>query len=199
MRLVMSAIAVLCLICAARPAAAQANDRPYSNTPAIGGNGGDEFQAMCPGKSKMIGIGGRTGAWIDAMYPLCGSWDQAAQGFRMGANGPTTGGHGGGPAEVICPPRTAVGGWEIAQVRHGNATTVLYVRLTCVTSTSSGARVVMKERFGGNAPAGNGNVFPYRCPPFMLANGIYGRSGAFIDNAGLACVRTGELFPQPGR
>lgn len=186
------------LICVAGPAAAQANDRPYGDTPAIGGNGGGEFHAMCPGKLKMIGIGGRTGSWIDALYPLCGTWDQAAQGFRLGANGTSAGGHGGGPAEVICPPSTAVGDWEIARIRHGKATTVHYVRLSCVTSTSSGARVVTTARFGGTAQAQRGNVFQYRCPTTMLATGIYGRSGAFIDNAGLSCVRTGDLMPQPG-
>lgn len=197
MRHVPAACSII-LVLAAMPAGAS-TDGAYHNTPAIGGPGGGEFNGMCPGKSKMIGIGGRSGAWIDAVHPVCGVWNQQVRDFRRVGDGQHSGGNGGGPAEVRCPPRTAVGGWEIAQVHHNKSNLVQYVRLFCVASTSSAARPIVAARYGGAAPVDRANVFRYRCPPMMLAIGLYGRSGAFLDNAGLVCMKTGDLFALPGQ
>jgi hypothetical protein len=133
------------------------------------------------------------------VHPLCGEWDQLRRDFRRIGDGRHTGGSGGGPAEIKCPARTAVGGLEIAERRHDKGMIVQYVRLLCVASTSSGAQPITMPRYGGADAVDSRNTFRYRCPPSMLANGIYGRSGAFLDNAGLACARTGTLFPLPGQ
>ena len=181
-------------------------NRDYSDTPAFGGNGGGAFLAYCPEHTYLIGIGGRTGNWIDAIQPICAQWNSTAQAFNPPVTGRMSGGSGGGPATLMCPAGMAVRGWEIATTATGNTLVVRYVRPQCETvlpEQRPGAEI--PGQFGGSGAAAPADRMGYKCPPGQLANGIYGTSGAFVDRAGLKCVAQPFIlgrpvpFPEPAK
>ena len=160
----------------------------YSDTPVFGGSGGGSFLAYCPKNTYLIGIGGRTGNWIDAIQPICAQWNSTTQAFNPPVTGRTTGGSGGGPATLMCPAGMVVRGWEIARIAARNALVVQYVRPQCETfSPEQRASAQIPGRFGGDGATNPANLMGYKCPQGQFANGIYGASGAYVDNAGLKC------------
>ena len=182
---VVVALAIACGL--AMSASAQIRE-DYSATPVFGGNGGGSFEGYCPRNTYLIGIGGRTGEWIDAIQPICAQWNSAAQAFNPPVTGPTSGGSGGGPATLMCPARMVVTGWQIARMYVRNASIVRYVRPQCETvSPESRAGVQIPGQFGGGGIAAPADLMGYKCPQREFANGIYGASGAYVDRAGLRC------------
>lgn len=187
----------------ATPMALGAKD--YSSTPVFGGQGGGSFQAYCPKGTFLVGIAGRTGEWIDAIQPLCAGWYSSRQAsgtpFIGGSAevseirytaGPATGGGGGGAARLMCPTGMVVRGWEIA--RTDNTTLVRYVRPQCeAMNPEQPPSASIPGQFGGAGVAAPGDLMGYKCPPGQFAVGIYGSSGAYLDNAGLNC-EVGPLF-----
>ncbi|MEO6798735.1 MAG: hypothetical protein ABI178_02175 [Rhodanobacter sp.] len=188
------AIAVaLSIVIASLAMPANANET-YSSTPVLGGNGGGSFNGYCGRREVMTGIVGRTGAWLDAIAPLCAGYGHGPR-FDPPRRGPWTGGGGGGSASQECPSNAAVRGWEIGRVRH-NGFVVGYVRLICL-SLDTGAETRNGQRFGGQGFIADADVMTYRCPAGQVAVGVYGHSGAFIDNAGLLCDTPSLIFGRP--
>lgn len=186
-------LAVPAALVAALPSAASAR-----STPALGGGGGGEFQSGCPINSYMIGVSGRTGAWIDAIQPVCARWNVRTQQLDSAGRGPLAGGNGGGPNTKMCAYRQAVSGWEIGQRRYGGGVVVHWVRLRCKDLQPEPAgEGLIRERFGSYDDTPNGDWADHRCPPGELATGIYGRHGAFLDRAGLFCDKGLTMLPFP--
>lgn len=160
----------------------------HSDTPVFGGTGGGPFLSYCPQNTYLVGVGGRTGDWVDAIQPICAQWNSATRAFNPSIAERTSGGSGGGPAILMCPGGMAIRGWEIARITARNAWVVQYVRPQCETfSPESQASAQIPGLFGGNGATSHADVMAYKCPPGQFANGIYGASGAYVDNAGLKC------------
>ena len=128
MRKFTSSIAVVCGLALSGSALAAAD---YSDTPVFGGGGGGSFRAYCPQNAYLIGIGGRTGSWIDAIQPICAQWNTSTQAFNPPVAGNASGGSGGGPATLLCPAGMVVRGWEIARTTTGKAWVVQSVSPKC--------------------------------------------------------------------
>jgi hypothetical protein len=177
----------IAVLCGLAMAASAQNNADYSATPVFGGNGGGSFEGYCPTKTYLIGIGGRSADWIDAIQPICAHWNAVAQSFNPPVTGPTAGGSGGQPATLMCPAGMVVTGWEIARVSVRNAFMVRYVRPQCETVSASRGGGQIPGQFGGSGTAAPADRMGYKCPQGQFANGIYGASGSYVDRAGLRC------------
>jgi hypothetical protein len=198
-QLVTSAL-VVAIFSLARPSFAQAVH--YSDTPAFGGNGGGRFLTYCPRGTYLIGIGGRTGDWIDAIQPICAGWNVTAQAFNPPVRGDMSGGSGGGPATQMCPTGMAVKGWHIGRIAIQDAVVVQYVLPQCeLVLRQAGSQT--PDLFGGRGATDSAGAMSYMCPQGQLANGIYGASGAYVDSVGLKCedqpFSIGRPVPATGR
>ena len=189
-----SSVAVVCGLALSGSALAAAD---YSDTPVFGGGGGGSFRAYCPQNTYLIGIGGRTGSWIDAIQPICAQWNASTQAFNPPVAGNTSGGSGGGPATLMCPAGMVVRGWEIARTTTGKAWVVQSVSPKCEAFRPEQRASAQPGRFGGNGATEASNLMSYRCPQGQFANGIYGASGAYVDNAGLSCDAQPVMIGQP--
>jgi hypothetical protein len=197
-QLVTAAI-VVAVFSVARPSFVQAAQ--YSDTPAFGGNGGGPFLTYCPRDTYLIGIGGRTGDWIDAIQPICAEWNTTTQAFNSAVRGDLSGGSGGGPATQMCPTGMAVKGWHIARIAIRDAVVVQYVLPQCeAVLRQAGSQT--PDLFGGHGAPDRSGPMSYNCPQGQFANGIYGASGAYVDRLGLKCEEQpfslGRPVPAPG-
>jgi hypothetical protein len=167
-------------------------------TETFGGRGGGPFRLECPAGMVMTGVRARTGAWIDAVAPVCAIWVASSATLGDIDDQPGTGGNGGGPNLMHCAGRRgAVVGLfpELARNRDGS---VGWLRIECAdyqhpwrwydllrgTATELGQRTGSERPFLG-------------CGYNEVAVGIYGRSGAFIDRIGLLCRRSAAVRPRP--
>lgn len=191
-----NALLVLAGLSLASMSALAAKD--YSDTPVFGGSGGGSFLAYCPRGTYLIGVAGRTGAWIDAIQPVCAAWNSSAQAFDPPIYGSAAGGSGGGPATLMCPAGMVIRGWEIARIADGNSRLVRYVRPQCETvSPEQRPSAQIPGRFGGTVAMDPADRMGYKCPDGQFANGIYGASGAYVDNAGLKCEAQPAILGRP--
>ncbi len=96
-RLVLS-LAVFILLGANSPV--HAADRPVA-----GGPGGGSFRDECPPDSFLVGFALRTGAFVDAIAPLCAPYlPKGVMGDRQQSKqGLHGGGGGGGSQQGFCP------------------------------------------------------------------------------------------------
>lgn len=189
------AVALACGL--ATSACAQAGTG-YSSTPVFGGNGGGHFEGYCPRDTYLVGVGGRIGDWIDAIQPICAKWNSTTQAFNPPVTGPLSGGSGGGPATLMCPAGMVVRGWQIARIPARDEVVVKYIRPQC--ETFSPQHPLMSQipgQFGGGGTAAPADLMRYKCPERQFANGIYGSSGAYVDNAGLRCEADPSLLGRP--
>ena len=142
----------------------------------------------------MTGITGRYGAWVDAVAPICSIWVRNNRTLGEIAEQPGTGGGGGGPGWIRCQgPRGAVHALWVWPIREGTGI-VGRIYLDC-------GDYEQPSRFANKLPGGadglgNGVERDRRelsCGPNEVAVGLYGRSGAFIDQIGLLCQRSRGL------
>ena len=170
--------------------AQQAKLLKYFRTTSFGGGGGSEFENACPIPSVMTGIQARQGSWIDALAPICSTYDRARRTFVQTGNPPLVGGKGGGPAAINClRPRGVVVNLELMQANNHDGSVGL-IAVTCGDYHDPG-------RFVGKVPGGATILGQSQrgstgarivCPPPYIAGGLHGRAGAFIDRIGLTCV-----------
>lgn len=55
-----------------------------TDLPVYGGLGGNEFREECPKESYLVGLAGRTGAWVDRIAPVCAPWLRGSQNLDGG-------------------------------------------------------------------------------------------------------------------
>lgn len=162
-----------------------------TRTDSFGGPGGGPFELVCPDGSFMTGVRARSGAWIDALSPVCNRW-VGKKVLGEIDNQPFTGGGGGGGGEsfIRCQgPRGVVVGIEMFQANNRDRS-VGHIIVNC-GDFEQPSQFANKLR-GSAEYLGQATATPRmeaRCGWGLVAAGIHGKSGAFIDRLGLLCRR----------
>ena len=157
-------------------------------TSSFGGNGGGPFEISCPYGTVMTGLKARHGAWIDAVSPICAKF---VNGRVLGEipHEIFTGGRGGGPGFMRCQgPRGVVTGLQMFKADNEDGS-VGHIIIECgdyLNPASFNNKLPGSADYLGKATSG-GRV-TVRCTPPLVAGGVFGRSGAYIDRIGLSCV-----------
>lgn len=146
---------------------------------------------QCGPGEYVVGLTGRTGAWIDAIGPVCTRWDNRTFQSVPGRAKRPVGGPGGGGNQQLCPAGSAIAAWQLEKIIADQAAFVDRVTVQCQTlappRTPTEARV-----FGGqnNLPRGRGGPAKGRCPTGQLATGVHAwvsDDGRFVTNVGMTC------------
>jgi hypothetical protein len=98
----------------------------------IGGNGGAPFRLDCGTSALLVGIAGRSGAFVDQLAGLCAKIDPVS-GTWVGGVYETqrVGGNGGGPFSKVCPAGQALIGIEGTTDRFSGTLVVASLRIEC--------------------------------------------------------------------
>lgn len=158
----------------------------------MGGNGGNRFFARCAPGELLTGFDLRAGDDIDAIRPICvptetGKFDFYPISF---------GGGGGGPRQLICPGDIPIVtgmsiGSEGKEIR-----TVNNIHLFCGTATAAQQASDVPSVGFDAPPEETSGIFgafidrqndTQHCPSGLVAVGINGRSGNWLDAVGLIC------------
>lgn len=173
-----------------------------ADTRAYGGNGGGQYRTTCGHGAFLVGIAGRSGDWVDAITPICSSWDAATKSIGSPVQGPTEGGAGGSPGSVLCPRGTAIKGMQVVAIDNGGQVLVRYVLPHCQAIPQDASRgYVFVGAFGGAGSNDGSHTDAFDCANGELANGLHGGSGAYVDRVGLTCApvpfHLGRPVPAP--
>jgi hypothetical protein len=138
----------------------------------------------------MIGLGARSGSWIDALSPVCSVWVRNSETLGEIGNQPFAGGGGGGESFIRCAGRRGVVvGLEMFQANNPDGS-IGHMIVNCGDYKQPSQFL---NKLGGSADylgeSQRGPRVEQRCGWGLVAAGIYGRSGAFIDRLGLLCRR----------
>ena len=175
---------------------------PGSDQVCGGTSGGNSFSDGCPAGQVLVGIGGATGQWIDAVYGICGvvdlkaltSTDPYTYAVTIGAGTtlPTEGTVGTTDAlwQAQCPANTAV-----VEVAGNSGEAMDQVDLSCaplVITGSPGSFVLHQGTVTAIAPEGDtgggGPFTPVVCPDPQVMALVWGGAGVWVDNMGVACA-----------
>lgn len=159
-----------------------------------GGPGGGYFRVTCPDGGYVVGLDGRTGAWIDGVRPICGIWDNASKRLRVtGPHRTYVGGPEGGPSSAPCPDGSIVTGMEFANTwsdkNPHNAGYVHHITIRCRAVIGNDT----VTRLYGPAtrvevPSGMLILTANQeCRNGEIATGLHGRAGTYIDALALIC------------
>ena len=179
---------------AAAPAFAQVDQR----MPGIGGLGGGQFVARCAVGEILNGFELRTGDDVNAIRPICAV---PASPTSIGPRIPhavSAGGANGQTVQIVCPDN-APGIAEMLLGAEGERTYAINnVRLYCgpvaINQLPAGYPTVA---YDGPEIGGQRSRFFWasqRCPAGLVAVGIHGKSGIWLDSVGFIC---GALILSP--
>jgi hypothetical protein len=183
---------------------------PYDG---IGGNGGAAFRLDCGASALLVGIAGRSGAFVDQLAGLCVKIDPVS-GTWVGGVYETArvGGNGGGPFSKVCPAGQALIGIEGTTDRFSGTLVVASLKIEC---TQLKIRTEYQPAMikGSRRIDINGDPEPYQnkslqdlCYEPLKRTGHYenqwvqvgvaleGRAGLFLDHVHILC---GELAHDP--
>jgi hypothetical protein len=73
----------------------------------------------CRTGEYVVGLAARTGAWIDAIAPICARWDDRSFQVASPRTMQFAGGPGGGSQQQSCPAGSAVATWRVEQILSG--------------------------------------------------------------------------------
>ncbi len=155
-----------------------------------GARGDASFSDSCPAGEYLVGLRGRSGAWIDQIQIVCRSLTGNLGGPYYG---PRRGGNGGGPSQAYCP-----GGYVINYVGFALTAGDRQVQnffFECVSATDAS-----KHRNIRVGTAVTTNKVPQRqpCPNGEAATGMAGRYGKHVNAVGLICSKL-VVPPSAGR
>src|SRR5262245_19785588 len=175
-----------------------ASAQQVSRTGTFGGPGGSSFELACPAGAVMTGLRARSGSWIDALAPVCSRWVASSETLGEIENLVITGGNGGGPAfQRYAGRRGVVVGLEMFQADNGDRS-IGHIIVNCGDYKQPDQ---FWNKLGGSAPYLGQSQIGARgiehCGSGMIAAGIFGKSGVFIDRLGLLCVRSTALATGP--
>lgn len=148
------------------------------------------YAATCGETWALRGLDLRAGSWIDAVRPLCiGSSTPNIEGAVDEKHvDPFFGGGGGGPHRLWCYKNTAVRG---LMVNHGMVTdhtrAVVGLQLVCGSPDGRGGPIEQAYARYFNETKPRSVWTTLSCPPGLVATGIFGRSGQWLDQIGLVC------------
>jgi hypothetical protein len=165
-------------------------------------SGGTPFDDPCPADQVLVGVGGTTGQWIDAVYGICGTVSLDVEtssdpytyrvALSPGATLPTRGLINSTDTmwQANCPANQAVVG-----VAGKSGTAMDQITLSCaplVISGSPGAFVLHQGNVTVLPPqgdtSGGGPFTPVTCPDPQVIGALGGGSGQWIDSLSIACV-----------
>jgi hypothetical protein len=192
-------VRLICLMAAMLFFVLSAHAQTDARLPPLGGNGGSQFVARCPQGQLLTGFELRVGDTVDSIRPIC----VAAYGpNEIGPLQPYPskfGGDGGHPLQIICPSDAPIViKMDIAWAGR-ELFSVSYIGLFCgvasttQTPTTKYPTVNAYTRFDDAAKRGGE---PETCPPGLVAVGISGRAGQWLDALGLTCGPP-KLTPKP--
>jgi hypothetical protein len=166
----------------------RATTREISRTDTHGGRGGGGFELACPNRTFMTGLRARSGAWVDALSPICSVWVGRSRTLGEIEDQPFTGGGGGGESFIRCEGRRGVVvGVQVIQAENADLS-VGNINVDCGDFEQPSA---FANKLHGSAPFLGESARLVRvtehCDPGMVAVGIYGNSGKYIDRLGLLC------------
>ena len=168
-----------------------------SSVTAQGGSGGGPFYAPCPSGEYLIGLDLRIADDVDAVRPICGVLNASTVVARFASVGEWHGGSGGGQKQLICPPGTPVMLGMVVKTEGVRTYIVNALTLKCGIRSSRQPGPLGTANVEGPAYSGGGfggaftgisGPLVVDCPPNMLAVGIHGRSGIWLDAIGLLCA-----------
>jgi jacalin-like lectin domain-containing protein len=154
----------------------------------LGGGGGGEFRSQCPSGHAWFAYIGNAGSALDGIRALCTSVqpDKTTTGT---AETDYHGGSGGSRIQRTCAANSVVTALEVYIEANK---LVAHINLFC-TNLQTGA--VTRPNYGRQG----GEVIPqsvlFRCNADEIGVGIYGRSGAMVDQIGLICEKLTVVQP----
>ncbi len=173
----------------------------------IGGDGGSRFVARCPQGQLLTGVELRAGDDVDAIRPLCvtaygpadvGPFQPYMPGIP-GFNQTFYGGDGGSRVDLACPRGFPIITGMYVRAEGKEIISVNNIHLFCgIAGTTQEnevdanfdapeveqAGIKIGSGFGTNPSSTQGTE---RCPAGLVAVGINGRSGKWLDAVGLIC------------
>lgn len=170
--------------------------------PATGGPGGGQYAARCAAGEILTGFDLRTGDDVDAIQPLCTVPRGPGEAGPIQPYPAKFGGNGGGARRLICPGNTPlVVGMAVAA--EGVKTVIVNnIHLFCGAALAGQAPAANPTVMFDGPPAQysdaiifeTGNIVQHydsegtqTCPAGLVAVGINGRSGKWLDAVGLIC------------
>ena len=153
----------------------------------LGGGGGGEYRSQCPSGHAWFAYIGNSGTVFDGIRALCTSVqpDKTTTGT---AETDYHGGSGGSRIQRTCPANSVV---TVMEVWMDPNKLVAQISLTC-TNLQTGAVEVLGGRSTGTAIQPS---VKFNCNADEIGVGIYGRSGAMIDQIGLICEKLTVVQP----
>ena len=171
----------------------------------IGGPGGGQFVARCPQGQFLTGVDLRYGDDVDAIKIICVAAYGPADVGPPVTGGEVFGGSGGGQVEkIVCPKENPVVTGMYVNAWGEDTLVVGSIGLYCGVAATTQVLRDMDILHSGNHTGGasitsrepkraNGTQ---RCPTSLVAVGINGRSGIWLDAVGLICG-VPSLTPKP--
>jgi hypothetical protein len=171
--------------------------------PKLGGPGGSQFNAPCPAGQNLTGFELRTGDDINAIRPVCA----VAYGPKEVVNvAPLPAWHGGPDGHVeslLCPANTPALLGMLVETEGIDTLTLNSIHLYCgkvaavaqpippnPSAVYEGKAYVRSPGWGGIGIDGEDARHSWsqeRCPDGEIAVGMHGRTGVWVDAAGLIC------------
>lgn len=177
--------------------------------PPIGGPGGGQFVARCPRGQFLTGFELQTGDDVDAIRPLCVIAFGPEEVGTIKPYQSKLGGDDGGLRQLLCPEdapivtRIDIGAEGVKTLIVNNIHLFCGVAATTQTWSEFPAAVFDGPAAHGTysfAIVSNDDVRvtsgSQRCPAGLVAVGINGRSGSWLDAVGLICGPP-KLTPKP--
>jgi hypothetical protein len=175
-------------------ASGQTSGAAVSYMPPQGGTGGGQYKAQCGPTENLMGFELRVGTFVDAIRPVCVvTYGATATGNQVVA--PTwNGGTGGHVERLLCPASTpvvisaAVG--SSATVEDKTTVVVSAIHLFCGQAVAAQTPPALPSALFDGPGSTNVGTFvgaPQACPAGMVAVGVHGRAGTWLDAMGLIC------------
>jgi len=161
-----------------------------------GGAGGSYFKSTCPAGKYLIGTNGNYGFVVDHISLICGAVNSDGTVGDIWQETVIHGGAGGGPLpKTRCENSEIIHGMGLLTGDMPPHTVIRLIIFNCVSTTTDARH---------NLDIGSAPFFPTMqqdCPAGEAAVGIQGRSGSYIDAAGLLCgpftKSAGPVIPPP--
>ncbi len=163
--------------------------------PPIGGGGGYPFKARCPQGQFLTGFDLRTGDFVDAIRPLCVTANGPAEPGPIEPYPSMFGGTGGGPRQLVCSRDTPIVTAMYVYSEGKQIVSVNSIHLFCgvaaTTQTPSKSPAagfdLPKQDVPFLSSFGEVREDTQFCTGGLVAVGINGRSGKWLDAVGLIC------------
>ena len=185
------AIALALSLLASTPAASQ--DLVRLNI--FGGYGGNNFEYICGPGQVLVGVRGYTGVWIDNVQAVCAKVEEGKRNVGQ-PEGPVFGGNRPLTNSSGCAIGTVATGLDVDVSKEKRFLGYIAPRCAVLVNGSFLQQPIPMRGTGllASEPSGGGSgselfVKPARqdCPAGMVAVGIRGRAGQFLDALGLVC------------